>query len=221
MDSSLGKSSPKRCKIMQKISENIENEEKKYILNYFPEQKSKLIIKKRINTITESLSNLKMKFSSGHLQGYQNHSFHWFLDNLYIIEEQISILKRDFPQKFCNQLPQIVEGKEKNYPRIYIIAKKYVHVFNGKIDLNDLEESIKKRQEESDLTIGEIWAIPICLRISLLEELVNELKSAHKRAEETRAADHTAECIFEITSKDVYENELNSFCISSKFKTLL
>ena len=196
---------------MQKISESFENEEEKYVLNYFPEQKSKLIVKRKINSITESLSDLKIKLSSGHLQGYQNHSFHWFLDNLYIIEEQISILKRDFPQKFCNKLPQIEVGKEKGYPRIYIIAKKHVHFFNGKIDLNDLEESIKKRQEESDLTIGEIWAIPICLRISLLEELVNELKRALKRAEETRAADHTAECIFEITSKDVYEKELNSY----------
>ncbi len=91
----------------------------------------------------------------------------WLVDNFYLIEEQIRIGKLYLPKGYSKELPKLDNG----FPRVYDIAIEIISHSDGHIDIQSLTEFVAAYQEESDLTIGELWAIPIMLRLALLENL--------------------------------------------------
>jgi cyclic beta-1,2-glucan synthetase len=91
----------------------------------------------------------------------------WLLDNFYLIDEQIRIGKRYLPKGYSKGLPKLENG----FPRVYGIAIEIVSHSDGHIDIQSLSNFIRAYQKESDLTLGELWAIPIMLRLALLENL--------------------------------------------------
>ena len=91
----------------------------------------------------------------------------WLLDNFYLTEEQIRIAKRYLPKGYSKGLPKLKNG----FPRVYHIATEIISHSDGRIDLNSLRHFINAYQIKSPLTLGELWAIPIMLRLALLENL--------------------------------------------------
>ncbi len=91
----------------------------------------------------------------------------WLLDNFYLIEEQIRIGKLYLPKGYSKELPKLDNG----FPRVYDIAIEIISHSDGHIDIQSLTEFVSAYQSECDLTIGELWAIPIMLRLALLENL--------------------------------------------------
>ncbi len=91
----------------------------------------------------------------------------WLFDNFYLIEEQIQIAKRYLPKGYSKGLPKLSNG----FPRIYDIAIEIISHSDGRIDIQSLGNFIIAYQTESSLTLGELWAIPIMLRLALLENL--------------------------------------------------
>jgi cyclic beta-1,2-glucan synthetase len=91
----------------------------------------------------------------------------WLLDNFYLIDEQIRIGERYLPKGYSKGLPKLESG----FPRVYAIAIEIVSHSDGHIDIQNLSNFIQAYQKESDLTLGELWAIPIMLRLALLENL--------------------------------------------------
>ncbi|HET9053284.1 MAG TPA: cyclic beta 1-2 glucan synthetase, partial [Cyclobacteriaceae bacterium] len=59
----------------------------------------------------------------------------------------------------------------KGYPRVYDIAIEIVSHSDGHIDINGLSSFVSAYQKVSYLTLGELWAIPIMIRLALLENL--------------------------------------------------
>jgi len=95
----------------------------------------------------------------------------WLLDNFYLIEEQIKTGKRYLPRGYSKGLPKLKNGALAGYPRVYDIAIEIISHSDGHIDIHSLSNFIVAYQKESDLTLGELWAIPIMLRLALLENL--------------------------------------------------
>ncbi len=91
----------------------------------------------------------------------------WLLDNFYLIEEQIRIGKRHLPKGYSKGLPKLKSG----FPRVYDIAIEIISHSDGHIDIYSLTNFIDAYQSEHYLTLGELWAIPIMLRLALLENL--------------------------------------------------
>ena len=91
----------------------------------------------------------------------------WLLDNCYLIEEQIIIGKRYLPKGYSKGLPKLANG----FPRVYDLAIEIISHSDGHIDIQSLSHFISSYQKERDLTLGELWAIPIMLRLALLENL--------------------------------------------------
>ncbi|MBP9733104.1 MAG: hypothetical protein KBD07_01860, partial [Candidatus Omnitrophica bacterium] len=50
----------------------------------------------------------------------------WFVDNFYVIEEQILEIHDDLPPKFYQGLPKLAEGVFKGTPRVYGVAWAFV-----------------------------------------------------------------------------------------------
>ncbi len=91
----------------------------------------------------------------------------WLLDNFFLIEEQIRIGKRYLPKGYSKGLPKLKSG----FPRVYDIAIELISHSDGHIDMDSLSNFIQAYQKENSLTLGELWAIPIMLRLALLENL--------------------------------------------------
>ena len=69
------------------------------------------------------------------------------------------------------ELPKLADGPLAGYPRVYAFARELITHTAGRLDLQTLVDFATAYQRVAPLTIGEIWAIPIMLRLALVEEL--------------------------------------------------
>nr|MDQ3016341.1 cyclic beta 1-2 glucan synthetase [Bacteroidota bacterium] len=95
----------------------------------------------------------------------------WLLDNFYLIEEQIRIGKKHFPKGYSETLPKLSKGLLAGYPRVYSIALEIISHSDGRVDLDNLYAFVNAYQKVAPLNLGELWAIPIMLRLALIENL--------------------------------------------------
>lgn len=95
----------------------------------------------------------------------------WLLDNFYLIEEQIITGKKYLPKGYSKGLPRLINTASAGLPRVYDIALEIISHSDGHVDVGVLSCFIAAYQRKSALTIGELWAIPIMLRLALLENL--------------------------------------------------
>ncbi|HEY8024447.1 MAG TPA: glucoamylase family protein [Burkholderiaceae bacterium] len=95
----------------------------------------------------------------------------WLLDNFYLIEEQIRTAKRHFPKGYSKELPRLKSGSRAGHPRVYDIALQTISHGDGRVDPESLTRFVAAYQEVAALTLGELWAIPIMLRLALIENL--------------------------------------------------
>ncbi|MES2128409.1 MAG: glucoamylase family protein [Pseudomonadota bacterium] len=95
----------------------------------------------------------------------------WLLDNFYLIEEQIRIARRHLPKNYSRELPRLANGDTSAVPRVYQIALEIIAHGDGRVDPESLSRFVEAYQEVATLKLGELWAIPIMLRLALIENL--------------------------------------------------
>ncbi len=95
----------------------------------------------------------------------------WLLDNYHLVEEQIREIRDDLPPGYYRQLPKLAEGPFAGYPRVFGLAWAFVAHSDSHFDPDILRRFIAAYQRVQPLTIGELWAIAITLRIVLIENL--------------------------------------------------
>ena len=95
----------------------------------------------------------------------------WLLDNFYLIEEQIQLARRHLPKKYSQELPRLRTGSSAGLPRVYDIVIELISHVDAQIDAGPLSAFIAAYQGECPLTLGELWAIPIMLRLGLIDNL--------------------------------------------------
>src|SRR5687768_12948089 len=95
----------------------------------------------------------------------------WLYDNFYLIEDQIRTAKRHLPKSYSRELPLLAKGTSANLPRVYDIALQAISHGDGRVDTESLQRFITAYQAVANLQLGELWAIPIMLRLALIENL--------------------------------------------------
>jgi cyclic beta-1,2-glucan synthetase len=95
----------------------------------------------------------------------------WLLDNFYLIEEQIRTARRHLPRSYSRELPALANGPAAGYPRAYGIALELISHVDGRLDAASLRGFIASYQSIQPLTLGELWGVPIMLRLALIENL--------------------------------------------------
>lgn len=95
----------------------------------------------------------------------------WLLDNFYLIEEQIRTARLHFSKRYSRALPLLGSGPSKGCPRVYDMALEAISHGDGRLDLDALRRLIQAYQGVDLLRLGELWAIPIMLRLAMLENL--------------------------------------------------
>ncbi|MEX2559263.1 MAG: hypothetical protein WD403_05075, partial [Pirellulales bacterium] len=95
----------------------------------------------------------------------------WLLDNFYLIEDQIRTARRHLPRAFSRELPRLAGGPATSYPRAYGIALELIAHVDGRVAADSVNGFIAAYQTIEPLTLGELWAVPIMLRLALIENL--------------------------------------------------
>ncbi|MBN2337263.1 MAG: cyclic beta 1-2 glucan synthetase [Acidobacteria bacterium] len=126
----------------------------------------------------------------------------WLLDNFYLIEEQISTARRHLPKGYSAELPRLRDGLSAGLPRVYDIALETIAHGDGRVDSESLGGFVAAYQTETPLKLGELWAIPIMLRLALIENLRRiALRIAIDRTDRN-FADYWADRMLEVADRN-------------------
>ncbi len=126
----------------------------------------------------------------------------WLVDNFYLLEEQIRLAKRHLPRKYSQQLPRLQSGPSAGLPRVYDIALEIISHGDGRVDHASLSRFITAYQTIEYLQLGELWAIPIMLRLALIENLRRIAARVANNRIERDQADFWAQQMLDIAKKD-------------------
>jgi cellobiose phosphorylase len=126
----------------------------------------------------------------------------WLLDNFYLIEEQIRTAKRDFSKGYSRELPRLSNGPSSGLPRVYGIALEAIAHGDGRVDLEGLSRFIAAYQSVAPLTLGELWAIPIMLRLACIENLRRVISDLSNQRTYRALANAWADRMIDTAEKD-------------------
>lgn len=116
----------------------------------------------------------------------------WLLDNSHVVEEQIREIREDLPWGYLIELPRIDEGVMRGFPRVYGLCLDYLRHSDARVDLATLVPYVLSYQSVRPLKIGELWAIPIMLRLGLILT-VGGLAESEASAQDRARADAWAD----------------------------
>ncbi len=128
-------------------------------------------------------------------------SAEWLVDNYHLVEEQILQTRADLPPGFYRQLPKLAEGPLAGHPRIFGLVWAYVAHTDSHFDPATLTDFVNEYQQVQPLTIGELWAVAISLRLILIENLrrISQRIMTARRDRET--ADKLADQVLDLGDK--------------------
>src|SRR6266852_5226158 len=129
----------------------------------------------------------------------------WLVDNFHLVEEQVREIREDLPKSYYYELPQLAEGYFKNYPRIYALSISLIGHTDSHLDTETLRRFINSYQQVSPLSIGELWAVPISLRLALVENLRRLATRIVLSRGEREEADKLADKLLEIAQRQPNE----------------
>ncbi|HET7335490.1 MAG TPA: glucoamylase family protein [Rhizomicrobium sp.] len=126
----------------------------------------------------------------------------WLLDNFHVVDEQIRDIKNDLPPGYYRLLPKLADGPLQGYPRVFGISWALIAHTDSAFDLQKLTRFVKAYQRVQPLTIGELWAIAITLRITLVENLRRLAEEIDERLTAGQRADSIADHVMDTTDRD-------------------
>jgi cyclic beta-1,2-glucan synthetase len=117
----------------------------------------------------------------------------WLVDNFFVVDEQLREIRDDLPVGFYRELPKLAGGPLEGYPRVYGIAWAFVAHTDSRFDPETLRRFVLAYQRVRPLTIGELWAVAITLRVVLVENLRRLAEAMVRNRTARREADALAD----------------------------
>lgn len=125
----------------------------------------------------------------------------WLVDNFHIVEEQLREIREDLPPGYYKALPKLETGELAGYPRIYAVALSLIAHTDSRLDVETMRRFLKAYQQVAPLTIGELWAAAITLRLALVENLRRLATHILTAREEREEADALADKLLELAER--------------------
>ena len=126
----------------------------------------------------------------------------WLLDNFHIVDEQTREIKNDLPPGYYRRLPKLAEGPLQGYPRVFGVAWAVIAHTDSAFDIQKLTRFVEAYQRVQPLTIGELWALAITLRITLVENLRRLAEAIMAQQSAVQLADVLADQILGAAAED-------------------
>ena len=126
----------------------------------------------------------------------------WLLDNFYLIEEQIRSTRRLLPRSYSGELPRLANRVNGDYPRVYDIALELITHTDGRMDAASLSGFLTAYQSVVPLKLGELWALPLMLRLALIENLRRvAVRISQGRCDRDQASDWAEQMVRTVEQK--------------------
>ncbi|HEY4185351.1 MAG TPA: glucoamylase family protein [Polyangia bacterium] len=126
----------------------------------------------------------------------------WLIDNYHVIEEQIRTAKRHLPRGYNRELPRLTSAGSAGTPRIYEIVLELISHSEGRVDLEGLRAFVAAYQAVTPLRLGELWAIPIMLRLALIEGLRRVVAAVTAGRNDRELASHWVDRMLETAARE-------------------
>ena len=126
----------------------------------------------------------------------------WFVDNYHLIEEQIRTARKHLPRSYNRELPRLSNAPLPGLPRVYDLALELISHSHGRVDIEGLRAFIAAYQIQSPLRLGELWAIPIMLRLALIENLRRVVASITAGRRDRERAAYWAEQLLTVAASE-------------------
>lgn len=129
----------------------------------------------------------------------------WLLDNLYMIEKEYRGILSAVSRSYFKNLPVLPNNK----PRIYQIVEDYISHKDSDFDTGTFISFISKFQENTPLNIAELWALPVMIRMALIDKIsrVSD-KLIYIQNERLKGEEEGESCLIKL-SEDSYEIDLD------------
>jgi cellobiose phosphorylase len=112
--------------------------------------------------------------------------------------------RRHLPRGYSRELPRLVNGSSAGLPRVYDIVLELIAHVDAQIDAGPLSAFVAAYQTETvdSLKLGELWAIPIMLRLGLIENLQRVTTRLTIAREDRDLADFWVDRLRDMAEKD-------------------
>ncbi len=114
----------------------------------------------------------------------------WLLDNYHLVATEVRDVRRDLPRAYDRELPKLAARAQAGTARVYALAVELIRHSDSRLDRPQLIRWLGAFQAVATLTIGELWAWPIMLKLALVENLrrlADETEAAHQARREADA----------------------------------
>ncbi|HEX2707836.1 MAG TPA: hypothetical protein VHM66_07500, partial [Solirubrobacterales bacterium] len=123
----------------------------------------------------------------------------WLVDNFHVVDEQVREIRDDLPHDYYWKLPKLAEGHLEGYPRVLGLAWAYIAHTDSRFDPDSLLRMVRAYQQVQPLTLGELWAIAISLRILLVDNLRRLAEQIVRSRAARQQADEIADGLLGLT----------------------
>ena len=142
----------------------------------------------------------------------------WLINNSHVVEEQIRDVRKNLPPAYYEQLPKLASGPLAGYPRVLGVAWAFVAHTDSRFDHELLNVFVTAYQRVEALKIGELWALPLTLRLVLVENLKRAARRIVTSREQRKMADELADRIAH--QPDTTRTQLDSASMADKHGAL-
>jgi cyclic beta-1,2-glucan synthetase len=126
----------------------------------------------------------------------------WLLDNHHQVRDQIALVRRHLPRGYSRTLPRLAVGDPLGLPRVYALALELIAHADGRVDNDSLTRFIAAYQRFTPLSLGELWAVPIMLRLALIENLRRVAVRVERTQRERAAAQDWAQRVTRVAEEN-------------------
>ena len=177
-------------------------------------------VQENIQALRQAYDYIALTSRNGH---YVTPAAEWLLDNFHLIEAQLQQIREGVPHRYYADLPKLADKPLEGLPRVYGIAWAYVAHTDSVLDPVLFTAFLDAYQEVSELTLGELWALPTTLRVVLLENLrrMADRIAWNKVAREVAHAAWDAADTLSLQDLDALHREIQSRGLERSYLTQL
>ena len=128
-------------------------------------------VRRRIRGLDAFLGKVDDVLRKGDPETRRSPAREWLLDNRHLILEALLQLRQDLTRGFVKELPVVRDRSGRAGIRILELARRLARADGAHVDLDRVRGLFRTYQRDCPLTMGELWAFPLLLRVALLAEL--------------------------------------------------
>ncbi|MDP3827030.1 MAG: hypothetical protein Q8Q74_10805, partial [Polaromonas sp.] len=125
-------------------------------------------VEENLGALRQAYDYVALTSRSGH---YVTPAAEWLLDNFHLVEAQLQQIREGVPRRYYASLPKLAAAPLEGLPRVYGIAWAYVAHTDSVLNPDLFTAFLNAYQDQSELRLSELWALPTTLRVVLLENL--------------------------------------------------